>query len=126
MPQSLFPVVRYDDPRAAIDFLEQAFGFERRAVHEDDGGTIQHAELVFGDSLLMLGPVAPDRAPARGGAALYVVVGDPDAHCAQARAAGAQITMELSDQDYGSRDYAAVDPEGNAWSFGTYDPSTVG
>jgi uncharacterized glyoxalase superfamily protein PhnB len=51
-----------------------------------------------------------------------VAVDDPDAHHARAKAAGAVIMMELTDQDYGSREYAARDPEGNVWCFGTYRP----
>jgi uncharacterized glyoxalase superfamily protein PhnB len=51
-----------------------------------------------------------------------VVVADLDAHCARARRAGARIVREPVDTDYGSRDYAARDPEGNLWSFGTYRP----
>jgi uncharacterized glyoxalase superfamily protein PhnB len=54
---------------------------------------------------------------------LYVVVDDPDAHHERAKAAGAEIVRELEDQDYGSRDYSARDPEGNLWSFGTYNPT---
>ena len=53
---------------------------------------------------------------------LYIVVGDPDAHYARATAAGAVVVRELVDQPYGSREYSALDPEGNRWSFGTYDP----
>ena len=57
-----------------------------------------------------------------GRAWVYVSVDDPDAHHEQSTAAGAEIVMELADQEYGSRDYSARDPEGNLWSFGTYDP----
>jgi uncharacterized glyoxalase superfamily protein PhnB len=53
---------------------------------------------------------------------IYVVVTDPDRHYERARAAGAEIVRELTDQPYGSREYSARDPEGNQWSFGTYDP----
>ena len=60
-----------------------------------------------------------------GQAWVYIVVDDPDAHHARAKAAGATIIRELEDQDYGSRDYSARDPEGNIWSFGTYDPATA-
>lgn len=58
----------------------------------------------------------------------YVVVEDPDAHHnhKRAQAAGAEIVRELTDQDYGSREYSARDPEGNLWSFGTYDPAEAG
>ena len=54
---------------------------------------------------------------------LYVVVDDPAAHHARAKDAGATIERELTDQDYGSREFTARDPEGNLWSFGTYRPS---
>jgi uncharacterized glyoxalase superfamily protein PhnB len=50
----------------------------------------------------------------------YVVTDDPDGLHDRAVAAGAKIVMGLTDQDYGSRDFAACDPEGNRWSFGTY------
>ncbi len=56
---------------------------------------------------------------------LYLVVEDPDAHHDRARAAGAEIVMPLTDQPYGSREYAALDPEGNVWSFGTYRPKAT-
>jgi uncharacterized glyoxalase superfamily protein PhnB len=53
----------------------------------------------------------------------YVTVDDPDALHDRAVAAGAEIVMGLTDQDYGSREFAARDPHGNVWSFGTYRPS---
>jgi uncharacterized glyoxalase superfamily protein PhnB len=55
---------------------------------------------------------------------IYVVVDDIDAHYARAKAAGADITVELKRTDYGSCDYTARDPEGFVWNFGTYDPET--
>ncbi len=127
-PQSLYPTLRYRDGAAAIDFLERAFGFERVNVHEEPGGAIGHAELRYGPSMLMLGSVREgSQWPQEpGSSALYVVVEDPDAHHERAVAAGAEVTMGLVDQDYGSREYTARDPEGNLWSFGTYDPSATG
>jgi uncharacterized glyoxalase superfamily protein PhnB len=53
---------------------------------------------------------------------VYLVVSDPDAHHQRATAAGAEIVIPLRDEDYGSRGYTARDPEGNLWSFGTYQP----
>ncbi|MGH7869666.1 MAG: VOC family protein, partial [Candidatus Dormibacteraceae bacterium] len=53
---------------------------------------------------------------------IYVIVEDPDAHYRQAKTAGAEIVQELTDQEYGSREYSTRDLEGNLWSFGTYDP----
>jgi uncharacterized glyoxalase superfamily protein PhnB len=122
---SIYPTLRYQDAHAAIDFLERAFGFERKALY-DDGGVVQHAELRFGDGMVMLGSVKEgdfDRiAPPPGCASAYLVTGDVDALHERAVAAGADIVMPLRDLDYGSRDFAARDPEGNLWSFGTYDP----
>src|SRR3954454_22758028 len=117
------PVLRYRDPRRAVDFLAEAFGFSQHAVHEGESGGVEHAELVYGDGMVMLGP---DRSDVFGGGAGHGggdgVVEDADAHCAQARSAGAEIAREPEDQDYGSRDYTARDFEGNLWSFGTYRP----
>jgi len=53
-----------------------------------------------------------------------VYVADVDAHYARAKAAGAEIVMELEDTDYGSRGYSVRDLEGHLWSFGTYHPGT--
>jgi uncharacterized glyoxalase superfamily protein PhnB len=122
MTQTIFPLLNYRDPAAAIDFLERAFGFERRAVHTDDAGNVAHAELAFRGSQIMLGGVREDLDLPAGRGAAYLVVEDADAHHDRAKAAGAEILMELTDQDYGSRDYAARDLEGNPWFFGTYGP----
>jgi uncharacterized glyoxalase superfamily protein PhnB len=117
--------MRYRDAPAAIDFLERAFGFVRREVIANEDGTIAHAELSLGPSILMLGsdrddPLVGSRA---GKGWIYVAIDDPDEHCARARAAGAEIVTELHDTDYGSRDYAARDLDGNLWHFGTYRPA---
>jgi uncharacterized glyoxalase superfamily protein PhnB len=92
-------------------------------VVDNEDGTIAHAELAFGDGMVMLGTDRDDQYGSHAGHGwLYVVVEDADAHYAQAKAAGAEIVRELEDQDYGSRDYGARDFEGNLWSFGTYQP----
>ena len=124
MPKHVYPSLRYRDAPAAIEWLERAFGFERLQVIENPDGTIAHAEMRWGDGVIMLGSERED--PVSGSHAgqgwQYVVVEDTDAHHDRAKAAGAEIVMELTDQDYGSRDYAARDPEGNLWNFGTYAP----
>jgi uncharacterized glyoxalase superfamily protein PhnB len=125
--QILFPTLRYRDAHAAIDWLERALGFERRAVHEGDDGLVQHAELDFRGSLVMLGAVREDGefakiAPPPGTSSVYLVIDDPDAVHDRVVAAGGDVVSPLSDQDYGSRDFSVRDPEGNLWSFGTYDP----
>lgn len=125
-----FPALFYRDAAAAIDFLERAFGFETLLRVTGPDGSVAHSELRLGDAIIMVGTERPDRgwmSPAgRDGvtALIYLVCDDADAHCARARAAGAEITMEPQDTDYGSRDYLALDPEGNTWSVGTYRPGT--
>ncbi len=118
----IIPTLRYTDAPAAIDFLERAFGFERKAVY-GDGDVIHHAELTYGRGMVMLGSTGrgdPQFDTRKSSA--YVIVADPDALHDRAKAAGAEITRELQDTDYGSREFSATDPEGNVWSFGTYDP----
>ena len=113
----------YRDPKAALDWLERAFGFERGNVYEEDGKVV-HAEIWHGDSCVMFGAERDDGLGKPPGSAwTYVVVDDADAHHERATAAGAEVVMELTDTDYGSRDYAVRDPEGNIWNFGTYRPS---
>jgi uncharacterized glyoxalase superfamily protein PhnB len=124
----LYPTMRCRDAEAMIKWLEDVLGFTERVVYRADG-VVQHAELAFGSSILMLGQ---DRAgdygklvgdlDARRTDAIYVAVDDADALYAKVKAAGAKIEMELYDTDYGSRDFACRDPEGNLWSFGTYWP----
>jgi uncharacterized glyoxalase superfamily protein PhnB len=116
---TVFPALNYDDPQAALEFLKEAFGAEEHAVYKGDDGRIRHAELRFGNGIVMFGPAG---AEPRITAGIYIVVDDPDAHCERARAAGAEIVRELEDTDYGSREYSAKDPEGNGWYFGTYQP----
>jgi uncharacterized glyoxalase superfamily protein PhnB len=120
---TIFPSLRYRDAPRAIEFLVEAFGFQRAMVVENDDGTVAHAELSYDDGMVMLGTDRDDSDGSHVGQGwMYVVVEDADAHYARARAAGAEIVRELEEQDYGSRDYSARDFEGNLWSFGTYRP----
>ncbi len=113
----IIPTVRYTDAAAAMDFLERAFGLERRP-----GGTLEHSELTLGRGMVMVGTRKAGDRFETGRAVLYAIVDDPDALHDRAKAAGATIVMDLVDQPYGSRDFAAEDPEGTVWSFGTYHP----
>jgi uncharacterized glyoxalase superfamily protein PhnB len=133
---TIIPGFRYDDAPAAIDFLCKAFGFERHAVYADDQDPkiIHHAQLTWGDGMIMLGSAGRGDVDARFNwktaqqagcvtTSLYVVVDDVDAHHARAVAAGAQIgTPPHDNEGYPGRGYDARDPEGNVWSFGSYDP----
>jgi uncharacterized glyoxalase superfamily protein PhnB len=121
----VWPTLRADDARGLIRFLVEAFGFERTVVY-GDGDRVDHAQLSWPlGGGVMLGsarePGADDPWPLRPGAfGAYVVTDEPDALFARAKAAGAHVTQGLHDTDYGSRDFAVRDPEGNHWSFGTY------
>ncbi|MCA6091662.1 VOC family protein [Streptomyces sp. SCA3-4] len=124
---TISPALLYDDAKAAIVQLTEAFGFTRTALYESEDGAVLHAELVYGNGMVMVGSRGTggvfDHAMAGAGpAAVYVVVEDTDAHHRRARENGAEILMPPTDQEYGSRDYMARDVGGNIWSFGTYAP----
>ena len=123
--QIFHPVLTYEDAPGAIEFLERAFGFERKEVHEGDKGGVAHAELGFAGEVVGLSSVSegdPRFSQGAGRTTVYVVTEDPDSVFARASNAGAEVVMEPTDQDYGSRDFAVRDPEGNIWAFGTYNP----
>lgn len=123
---TVYPVLSYRDAGAALDWLQKAFGFEQLFATPGEDGKIMHAELSFGTGVIMLGSgTAPDGAAdwRSSPQSVYVAVEDADAHCARARATGAEITREPEDMDYGSREYSARDLEGHHWHFGTYRPS---
>ncbi|GAB2725591.1 VOC family protein [Nocardia thraciensis] len=120
---ALWPCFVYRDAPAAIEFLQRAFGFVERARY-GEGDIVEHAELTLpGGGGIMLGSVragsALEMAPP-GVGAVYVVIDNPDELYERAKAAGATITLELRNEDYGSRGFTCRDPEGVYWSFGTY------
>ncbi|MFF5233439.1 VOC family protein [Dactylosporangium sp. NPDC000521] len=120
----VWPTLRATDARALIRFLVDAFGFREVVVH-GEGDRVDHAQLAWPlGGGIMLGSVRDgdgDRWPLRPGTfGAYVVTDDPDALYKRAADAGAEVVMELTDTDYGSRDFIVRDPEGNRWSFGTY------
>jgi len=124
----LYPALRYRNAAKMIDWLCEAFGFSVRARH-GEGDVVHHAELVFGSSMIMLGTVRDDdygkmvgEPGSGGGKSIYIAVDDADAAYAKAKRAGATIIQELTNRDYGSREFICRDPEGNVWSFGTYWP----
>jgi uncharacterized glyoxalase superfamily protein PhnB len=120
----VIPTLRYRDAEAAIAFLTAAFGFTEHAVHRD-GDLVVHAELRFGDGMVMLGSDRDEGADvnaAVGGSSVYCVLDDVKGHYERAIRAGARIARELRDEDYGGSGYTALDPAGNRWSFGSYRP----
>ena len=131
---TVIPSLRYQDAPKAIDWLCRAFGFERHLVVPGEGDTIAHAQLTFGRGMIMLGSSgahgggfdelvkAPGEVGGIGTQSPYVIVDDADAHLVRARAAGAEIVLDIEDKAYGGRGYTCRDLEGHVWSFGTYDP----
>src|SRR5699024_269944 len=131
---TIIPGMRYQDAPAAIEWLCNTFGFEKQLVVPNDDGTIAHAQLTFGNGRIMLGAVREgdrdfdkniNQPEAMGGAETqtpYLIVTDADAIYEQAKEAGAEIVMDIKDEDYGGRGFSCRDPEGHLWNFGTYDP----
>ena len=121
---SLFPALAYRDARAAAGWLERAFGFAPHALHDAPDGGVAHAEMRFGNGMVMFGSRGdPDPAnPWKTGEGVYAVVDDIEIHYARAVKAGAEILRPLAETAYGAKEYTARDPEGHLWSFGTYRP----
>jgi uncharacterized glyoxalase superfamily protein PhnB len=121
-----YPGVLYRDADAGMKWLEDVLGCERREEHRDDDGNVIHAELVFRGVIVMVGTAGvggePFRSLPAGGRLLYCGIDDVDALYERVRAAGGDIALEITDTDYGSRDFTVRDPEGNLWAFGTYRP----
>jgi uncharacterized glyoxalase superfamily protein PhnB len=112
----VIPVLIYPDVRAAVAWLEAAFGFSERVKIGED----HRSQLRFGDGAVIVGDVRHDRRPPRPGEATHSVmvrVDDVKAHCERARAHGARILMEPTDFEYGERQYTAEDLAGHQWTF---------
>jgi len=127
----VIPTMRYHDAPRMVDWLCDTFGFRRHLVVPDGDGGIAHAELAVGGGMIMLGSWRDDEwgalvKTARDAGAItqsvYVVIPTVDAHYAHAKAAGAEIVQDIEDKPYGGRGYSARDPEGQLWSFGSFDP----
>lgn len=117
---TICPYLYYQDARAAMKFLETAFGFRERFCTTDETGAVRHAEMELDGGVVMLGQPSDTKTPKQLGqttGGIYVHVKDVDAHYAQAKAAGAEVDGEPADQDYGVRSYGALDPEGFQWWF---------
>jgi len=121
---SLAAALFYRDPWAAIDWLEKAFGFERSMVISDSDDGLAHSQLRFGNGYIMVAKewsddtVSPASTAGKNTQTMHMHIDtDVDVHCATARAAGAVVLQEPSDQFYGDRTYRARDLEGHIWTF---------
>lgn len=128
------PCMRYRDAAAAIDWLCATIGFERQLVVPGPDGTILHAQLTLGGGMIMLGSAVnkgtwydrlmkqPDEIGGCQTQTTCLVVADADAIYKRALLAKAEILMPIKDEDYGGRSFSFRDPQGHAWTVGTYDP----
>jgi uncharacterized glyoxalase superfamily protein PhnB len=124
--QMIYPTLRYKDAPAAVKFLTEVLGLTADFVVPGPDDTIAHAQLAWGNGLVMLGSAVGEGrgiASEVGGCCIYLAIDDPDAHHDRAVAGGADVIMGLTDQEYGSREFAVRDAEGNIWCFGTYQPN---
>jgi uncharacterized glyoxalase superfamily protein PhnB len=130
---AVIPGLRYRNAIKMIDWLCGAFGFEKQAVYTGPGDIVMHAQLTFGNGMIMIGSVdngtastcvmkQPDEIGGAETQASYLVVSDCDAMYAKAKAAGAKMVIELESKDYGGKAFSCSDPEGHVWHIGTYDP----
>jgi len=126
------PCLRYRNAPAAIEWLCQTFGFEKQLVVPNDDGTIAHAQLSFGNGMIMCGSIKdtpswryikqPDEIGGCETQSACVIVNDADAVYQKAKTAGAEILVDIKTEDYGGRGFTCRDLEGHIWNFGTYDP----
>ena len=130
---TIIPGLRYRNAKPMIEWLCQAFGFEKQAVFDGPDGAVMHAQLTFGNGMSMIGSVdngtpsskmvkQPDEIGGAETQSPYLVVADIDAIYARAKTAGAKMLMDLEGKDYGGKGFTCSDPEGHIWHFGTFDP----
>jgi uncharacterized glyoxalase superfamily protein PhnB len=130
---TLIPATRYRDALAAIEWLVRVLGFEKKVVFQGARGTVDHAELTFGNGMFVLGsasnggPMAdvltqPDRIGMKETVHTYLVVEDAESLYRHVVAEGATIVSELVTMPYGGKAFSCRDPEGYTWSVGEFDP----
>jgi len=130
---TVVPGMRYRDCLGAIEWLCTALGFEKHAVYMGEGNSVMHAELTFGNGMIMLGSESnrsdyskyiamPDELGGREIRNVYLIVSDCDATYAQAKAAGAEMVFKLEEKSYGGKGFTCRDPECYLWHIGNYNP----
>ena len=130
---TIIPGLRYRDALKMIDWLQQAFGFEQQAVYMAGDTTVAHAQLTFGNGMIMLGSVdnnsriaplivQPDETGNSPTQNTCLIVSDCEPIYSSAKAAGAEMVLDLVQTEYGGKAFTCRDPEGHLWSIGEYDP----
>ena len=131
---NVIPCMRYRDAPAAIDWLCDTFGFEPQLVVPNEDGSIAHAQLAFGNGMIMLGSAFDTeygrllKQPSETGnfvtQSAYLVVNNADLVYGRVLEAGGKILLDIKDEEYGGRGFTCSDLEGHIWSIGTYDPQS--
>lgn len=133
-PTSIIPGFTYKNAPAAIEWLCEAFGFEKHLiVPGEKTGIIAHAQLTLGSVMIMLGSSGSGSEYSKlikhpsdiGGfetQSPYILTDDPDAMYNRAKQHGAKIAIEIKTEEYGGRGFSCYDLEGHLWNFGSYDP----
>lgn len=134
MSTVIIPTLCYQNAPSAIEFLCTAFGFKKHMVHQEEDGTVPHAQLIFGNAMVMVSSEkdnefgklvgTPDANAGLNTMSPYIILKDEDIeqHYEQAKNAGAVIVSELKAESYGGKVYSCKDQEGFLWNFGSYDP----
>ena len=130
--RAVVPTMPYRNTIAMVEWLCDAFGFQKQVIVKGEDEKIKHAELTFGESMIMVVGVQdspfeklvvhPDQVGGVETQTCYLVVADVEEHFARAKAKGAEIIFSVRVENHGGRGYACRDPEGHLWMFGTYDP----
>jgi uncharacterized glyoxalase superfamily protein PhnB len=128
-PARLYAYLSYVDASGALRWLE-AVGFEVVRRQDGDDGRVLHAEVRFGDVVLMVASndAAYVRPPLLGrstGQGLYLLVDEVDQIHRRAVEAGGRSVFPPEDTEWGTRRARVLDPEGVEWSFGTYEPGAT-
>lgn len=132
---SVIPTVRYRNVPAAVAWLQEAFRFQPHRLVRDAKGTVLYAELTFGTGMVMVAPiqesplgdlmVQPDEIAGMETQICYLFVDNAQAHYARAKAAGAEIVLDIKVEATGGRGYSCRDLEGHVWNFGTHNPWNI-
>ena len=128
----IIPTIQYKDALKAIEWLCKAFGFEKHLIVQGDNDKIAHAQLTLGNAMIMLSSASndeygkliqtPKNLNGLNTQAPYIIVENIDEHYKNAAQEGAEIVIEIKDEDYGGRVYTCKDIEGYIWNFGSYNP----
>ncbi|MCC0044557.1 MAG: VOC family protein [Brucellaceae bacterium] len=129
----IYPTFRYRNSGAMLTWLTETVGFREIACYRADDGSVAHAELAYGSSMIMIGHTKDDdygamvgQSGETGGKSIYVAVDDVDGLFQRVSSAGTTIEEGITERDYGSREFICRDAEGNLWCFGTYWPKADG